>query len=73
MKKAIDAYQYAITIDEKFDYAYRNTGDTYMRLRKYKDAIEALEKCLNLQDRKKLFTKQLVIAITAWKNMRRLV
>ena len=44
MRKAIDAYQYAITIDEKFDYAYRNMGDAYIRLRKYKEAIEVLEK-----------------------------
>lgn len=43
-EKSIDAYQYAITIDEKFDYAYRNMGDAYIRLRKYKEAIEALEK-----------------------------
>ena len=43
-EKAIDAYQYAITIEEKFDYAYRNIGDAYIRLRKYKEAIEALEK-----------------------------
>ena len=34
-EKAIDAYQYAIAIDEKFDYAYRNIGDAYIRLRKY--------------------------------------
>ncbi len=47
-EKAIDAYQYAITIDEKFDYAYRNMGDAYIRLRKYKEAIEALEKVLEL-------------------------
>jgi len=47
-EKAIDAYQYAITIDEKFDYAYRNMGDAYLRLRKYKDAIEVLEKVLEL-------------------------
>jgi len=47
-EKAIDAYQYAIAIDEKFDYAYRNMGDAYLRLRKYKDAIEALEKVLEL-------------------------
>jgi tetratricopeptide (TPR) repeat protein len=47
-EKAIDAYQYAIVIDEKFDYAYRNIGDAYIRLRKYKDAIEALEKVLEL-------------------------
>jgi tetratricopeptide (TPR) repeat protein len=43
-EKAIDAYQYAIAIDEKFDYAYRNLGDAYIRLRKYKEAIEVLEK-----------------------------
>jgi len=47
-EKAIDAYQYAITIDEKFDYAYRNMGDAYIRLRKFRDAIEALEKVLEL-------------------------
>ena len=47
-EKAIDAYQYAITIDEKFDYAYRNMGDAYIRLRKYKEAIEALEKVMEL-------------------------
>jgi tetratricopeptide (TPR) repeat protein len=47
-EKSIDAYQYAIAIDEKFDYAYRNMGDAYIRLRKYKDAIEVLEKVLEL-------------------------
>jgi tetratricopeptide (TPR) repeat protein len=47
-EKAIDAYQYAIAIDEKFDYAYRNMGDAYLRLRKFKEAIEALEKVLEL-------------------------
>jgi tetratricopeptide (TPR) repeat protein len=47
-EKAIDAYQYAIAIDEKFDYAYRNMGDAFIRLRKYKEAIEALEKVLEL-------------------------
>jgi tetratricopeptide (TPR) repeat protein len=47
-EKAIDAYQYAIAIDEKFDYALRNMGDAYIRLRKYKDAIEVLEKVLEL-------------------------
>jgi tetratricopeptide (TPR) repeat protein len=47
-EKAIDAYQYAITIDEKFDYAYRNMGDAYIRLRKYKEAIEVLEKVIEL-------------------------
>ncbi len=47
-EKAIDAYQYAIVIEEKFDYAYRNMADAYIRLRKYKEAIEALEKVTEL-------------------------
>jgi tetratricopeptide (TPR) repeat protein len=47
-EKSIDAYQYALAIDEKFDYAYRNIGDAYIRIRKYKEAIEALEKVLEL-------------------------
>lgn len=47
-EKAIDAYQYALVIDEKLDYAYRNMGDAYIRLRKYKEAIESLEKVLEL-------------------------
>jgi tetratricopeptide (TPR) repeat protein len=47
-EKAIDAYQYAIAIDEKFDYAYRNLGDAYLRIRKYKEAIEVLQKVLEL-------------------------
>jgi tetratricopeptide (TPR) repeat protein len=47
-EKSIDAYQYAVAIDEKFDYAYRNMGDAYIRLRKYKEGIEVLEKVLEL-------------------------
>jgi tetratricopeptide (TPR) repeat protein len=47
-EKAIDAYQYAVAIDEKFDYAWRNMGDAYIRLRKYKDAVDVLEKVLEL-------------------------
>lgn len=47
-EKAIDAYQYAIAINEKFDYALRNMGDAYLRLRKYKEAIEVLQKVLEL-------------------------
>ena len=47
-EKAIDAYQYAVAIDEKFDYAWRNMGDAYLRLRKYKEAIEVLQKVLEL-------------------------
>ncbi len=47
-EKAIDAYQYAVAIDEKFDYALRNMGDAYLRIRKYKEAIEVLQKVLEL-------------------------
>jgi tetratricopeptide (TPR) repeat protein len=47
-EKAIDAYQYAVAIDDKFDYALRNMGDAYLRLRKYKESIEVLEKVLEL-------------------------
>lgn len=47
-EKAIDAYQYAVAIDEKFDYAWRNMGDAFIRLRKYKEAVEVLEKVLEL-------------------------
>lgn len=47
-EKAIDAYKFAVAINEKFDYAYRNMGDANIRLRKYKDAIENLEKVLEL-------------------------
>ncbi len=47
-EKAIDAYQYAVAIDDKFDYAWRNMGDAFLRLRKYREAIEVLEKVLEL-------------------------
>ena len=47
-EKSIDAYRYALAINEKFDFAYRNMADAYIRLRKYKDAIEALEKVVEL-------------------------
>src|SRR4249919_1715392 len=47
-EKSVDAYKYAVAIDEKFDYAYRNMGDAFIRLRKYRDAIESLERVLEL-------------------------
>jgi tetratricopeptide (TPR) repeat protein len=53
-EKAIDAYQFAIVIDEKFDYAYRNMGDAYLRTRKYKEAIEALSKDTSYPDHEKV-------------------
>lgn len=47
-EKAIDAYLYALAIEDKFEYAYRNVADAYIKLRKYKLAIEALEKVIEL-------------------------
>lgn len=47
-EKSIDAYKYALAINEKFDYAYRNMADAYIRLRKFRDAIESLEKVIEL-------------------------
>ncbi len=47
-EKAVDAYLYAIAIDEKFDIAWRNLADAYLRLRKFKEAIDALQKVLEL-------------------------
>lgn len=42
-EKSIDAYEYCLAIDDKFEYAYRNQGDAYMQLKQYKKAIEVLE------------------------------
>jgi tetratricopeptide (TPR) repeat protein len=47
-EKAIDAYKYAVVIDEKFDLAYRNIADAWMRLRKYHEAVEALQEVLQM-------------------------
>ena len=47
-EKAIDAYQYALAIDEKLDIAYRNMADAHIRLRQYPQAIENLEKVLEI-------------------------
>jgi tetratricopeptide (TPR) repeat protein len=47
-EKSIDAYKYALVINEKFDYAYRNIADAFIRLRKYKEAVESLEKVIEL-------------------------
>lgn len=47
-EKAIDAYRFALAIDDKLDIAYRNMGDAYIRLRQYKEAIEHLQKVIEL-------------------------
>src|ERR1700748_2657099 len=47
-EKAIDSYKYSVVIDEKLDYAYRNMADAFIRLRKFRDAIESLEKVIEL-------------------------
>lgn len=45
---AIDAYEYCVAIDDKFEYAYRNMGDAYMQLKQYGKAIEVLETHLTI-------------------------
>jgi tetratricopeptide (TPR) repeat protein len=45
-EKAIDAYEYVVALNDKFENAYRNMGDAHLRLRNYKVAIECLEKVL---------------------------
>ena len=47
-EKAIDAYEYCVAIDEKFEFAYRNMADAHMRLKKYDKALESLEKHLEI-------------------------
>ena len=47
-EKAIDAYLYAVAIDDKFEYAYRNMGDAYIRIRKFNEAIEVLNRHLEI-------------------------
>lgn len=47
-EKAIDAYEYCIAIDEKFEFAYRNLADACMRLKWYEKALEVLEKHLEI-------------------------
>ncbi|MGV3528721.1 MAG: tetratricopeptide repeat protein [Flavisolibacter sp.] len=67
-EKAIDAYEYALVIDEKFDYAYRNIGDAYIRLRKYRDAIEALEKVLELSKPEQVIYEAIAYCYDRLKN-----
>jgi tetratricopeptide (TPR) repeat protein len=47
-EKAIDAYEYVVALNDKFENAYRNMGDAHLRLRNYKTAIDCLEKVLEL-------------------------
>jgi len=41
-EKSIDAYEYCIAIDEKFEFAYRNMADACMRLKMFDKALDAL-------------------------------
>lgn len=47
-EKSIDAYEYCLAIDDKFEYAYRNQGDAYMQMKQFDKAIEVLEMHLNI-------------------------
>jgi tetratricopeptide (TPR) repeat protein len=47
-EKAIDAYEYCLAIDDKFEYAYRNLGDAFIQLKEYNKAIEVLQQHLSI-------------------------
>lgn len=47
-EKAIDAYEYALVINEQMDLAHRNMADAYLRLKKYKEAGDSLIKVIEL-------------------------
>jgi tetratricopeptide (TPR) repeat protein len=47
-EKAIDAYKYAVTINESFEQALRNIADCYLRLKEYDKAISYLDQVINL-------------------------
>lgn len=44
----IDAYEYCVAIDEKFEFAYRNLADAHMRMKEFENAIYALEKHMEI-------------------------
>ncbi len=67
-EKAIDAYQYAIVINEKFDFAYRNMADALMRLQRYKEAIEALERVIELARPEELIYQAIAFCYEKIKN-----
>jgi tetratricopeptide (TPR) repeat protein len=47
-EKAIDAYEFCVAIDDKFEFAYRNMADACMRLKWYEKALDLLEKHLEI-------------------------
>lgn len=47
-EKSIDAYEYCVAIDEKFEFAYRNMADALIRLKYYEKALEVLEKHIEI-------------------------
>ncbi len=42
-EKAVEAYEYCLAIDDKFEFAYRNMAEASIRLRWYQKALDALE------------------------------
>lgn len=46
--EAIDAYEYCISIDHNYEFAYRNQSDCFIQLKKYDLAIETLEEHLQI-------------------------
>lgn len=47
-EKAIEAYDYCLAIDDKYEYAYRNQGDAFIQLKQFDKAIDVLETHLTL-------------------------
>lgn len=47
-EKAIEAYEYAIAIDDKFEMAYRDCGETLYEIESYDKAIELLQESIKI-------------------------
>lgn len=45
---AIDAYEFCLVIDDRFEFAFRNLADAFIQLKWYQKAIHALNKYLEL-------------------------
>lgn len=56
---AISEFREAINIDRNYAAAYKNTGDTFFDLKRYKDALSGYKSALN-------FNPLTLLCITAW-------
>ncbi|HXH17881.1 MAG TPA: tetratricopeptide repeat protein [Chitinophagales bacterium] len=46
LEKAVDAFEYVIAINEKFEYAYKDCGDVLFRMEQYRKAIQYYKNAL---------------------------